>query len=247
MAAPDEPDKFYAVAVGNPTGIFTDWTDASEAIKGVKGPKYKRFATRIEAVAYIKQYGNMDAIQALGEIPEPMLEVAKPAKRAKVVKEIPITQPQEDILEVYTDGSSLANGKAGSRAGFGVYFGDNDPRNISERLQGEPQTNQRAELMAMLRALEVAPLHQIVKIYSDSQYSIKCVTEWAIGWKNRNWMTASGEKVKNQDIIRAVLAKLDERTKAGANTYFQWVKGHSANVGNEAADRLAVRGAKSAA
>ncbi|KAL6824353.1 ribonuclease H-like domain-containing protein [Trichoderma sp. SZMC 28015] len=97
--------------------------------------------------------------------------------------------------------------------------------------------------MAMQRALEIAPLEQHVRIHSDSQYSIKCVTEWAIGWKRKNWLTASGEKVKNQDIIRAVLDKIDERNKAGGRTYFQWVKGHATNVGNIAADRLAVRGA----
>ncbi|KAL7933422.1 ribonuclease H-like domain-containing protein [Trichoderma chlorosporum] len=112
-----------------------------------------------------------------------------------------------------------------------------------ERLIGDPQTNQRAELMAMQRALEIAPLEQHVRIHSDSQYSIKCITEWSIGWGQKNWLTASGEKVKNQDIIRAVLAKRDERTAAGGNTYFQWVKGHASNVGNIAADRLAVRGA----
>ncbi|KAK5997872.1 Ribonuclease H [Cladobotryum mycophilum] len=260
QAAPDEPDKFYAVAVGSPTGIFTDWSDASQAIKGVKGPKYKRFNTRAEAVAYIKQYGNRDAIEALGEMAEetyllPMEALVEeavarpakaPAKKPKPVREEAITIPGEDVLEVYTDGSSLANGKAGSRAGLGVYFGEGDPRNVSERLQGEPQTNQRAELMAMLRALQIAPLEQAVRIYSDSQYSIKCVTEWATGWNKKGWLTATGEKVKNQDIIRAILDQIDARMNAGGKTNFQWVKGHAADLGNVAADRLAVRGAKTA-
>jgi ribonuclease HI len=245
----DEPEKFYAVAVGNPTGIFTDWSEASKAITGIKGPKYKRFATRPEAVAYIRQFGNKEAIEALGEKVEPVEKVEVDEKSFTVKKFTPIRddeaamKPRENVLEIWTDGSSLANGRAGSRAGLGVYFGENDPRNLAEKLLGEPQTNQRAELMAMQRALEIAPADQTVRIISDSQYSIKCVTEWAIGWKKKNWLTASGEKVKNQDIIRAVLARMDERTKAGSNTYFQWVKGHATNVGNIAADRLAVRGA----
>ncbi|KPM40389.1 hypothetical protein AK830_g6180 [Neonectria ditissima] len=243
QASSDEPEKFYAVAVGSPTGIYTDWTDASEAIKGVKGPKYKRFATRAEAVAYIRKFGNRDAIEALGEtVAEPE---EPPAKKAKAIpKQVSTTGPQEDILQIYTDGSSLANGKKESRAGLGVFFGNGDPRNLSEKLPGEPQTNQRAELMAILRALEIAPLEQTVQILTDSQYSINCVTQWALSWDRKGWKTATGGEVKNQDIIRNVLARMTERTKAGANTYYQWVKGHASNQGNVAADRLAVLGAR---
>ena len=215
------------------------------AIKGVKGPKYKRFATQAEAVDYMKEHGSNETVAALGELvglagsgrPE-----AKP-KAKKKQEELALVD-DDGTLRIYTDGSSLANGKATSRAGLGVYFGDNDPRNISERLQGEPQTNQRAELMAMLRAMQVVPLEQKVQIHSDSQYSINCVTLWANGWKRKGWVTAAGENVKNQDIIRAVLDKMSERVKAGGQTKFQWVKGHATDKGNIAADRLAVNGAK---
>ncbi|QUC17039.1 uncharacterized protein UV8b_01280 [Ustilaginoidea virens] len=251
-ASSDEPERFYAVAVGNPTGIYTDWNEAAAAIKGVKGPKYKRFGSRKEAAAYIRQFGSREAVEALGEasLAEPTLalkEATAPKASAKktAVKTVPgVARPAENVLQIYTDGSSLANGKAGSRAGVGVFFGDGDARNVSERLVGDPQTNQRAELMAMLRALQIAPTGQTVQIISDSQYSINCVTQWAIGWKSKGWKTATGENVKNQDIIRAILDKMDERTKAKANTYFHWVKGHASDRGNTAADRLAVRGAK---
>ncbi|KAG6007504.1 hypothetical protein E4U21_005972 [Claviceps maximensis] len=256
-ASSDDPEKFYAVAVGNPTGIYNDWNEAAAAIKGVKGPKYKRFASRKEAVAYIRQFGNREAIEALGEVmpaSEPILTLRSATSGAKSAQKTAaksatradtgVACPGEDVLQIYTDGSSLANGRSGSRAGVGVYFGDADARNVSERLVGDPQTNQRAELMAMLRALQIAPLGQTVQIISDSQYSIKCLTEWALGWKSKGWKTATGEDVKNQDIIRAILDKMDERTRAKSNTYFHWVKGHSSNRGNLAADRLAVRGAK---
>jgi len=242
-ADPDEPERFYAVAVGTPTGIYTDWADAAVAIKGVKGPKYRRFNTRSEAVAYIRQFGSREAVEALGEkvdAPE------KPSKKSKTAKNDQHVAAGNDILKIYTDGSSLANGKVGSRAGVGVFFGDGDPRNVSERLDGEPQTNQRAELQAIVRALEIAPLKQPVQIFSDSQYSINCVTQWAHGWKRKGWVTAQGEEVKNQDIIRTVLEKIDQRAKEGGNTYFQWVKGHAMDKGNVAADRLAVQGARMA-
>ena len=69
---------------------------------------------------------------------------------------------------------------------------------------------------------------------------------WVVGyvWKRKGWVTAAGENVKNQDIIRAVLDKMSERVKAGGQTKFQWVKGHATDKGNIAADRLAVNGAK---
>ncbi|KAI1135899.1 ribonuclease H-like domain-containing protein [Hypoxylon sp. FL0543] len=116
-------------------------------------------------------------------------------------------------------------------------------RNVSERLQGEVQTNQRAELTAILRALEKVSDSEKIRIFSDSKYSISCVTEWYVNWQKNGWKTQSGP-VKNKDLIEAIRAKIDERSEAGTKTYFQWVKGHAENVGNVAADDLAVRGAK---
>lgn len=252
----DEPEKYYAVAVGTQTGIFRNWTEAAEAIKGAKGPKYKKFPTRSEAVEYIVQFGNKETVDALGdegkmlltETPtvNPLALTMKPIATAKATKKAqkqPATE-NSNIMSIYTDGSSLANGRHGARAGLGVFFGPNDPRNISERLPGDPQTNQRAELMAILRALQTVPLDKPVQIFSDSQYSINCVTQWAIGWKKKGWQTANGELVKNQDIIRQVLDQMEERSRVGGGTFFRWVKGHASDRGNIAADHLAVEGAK---
>src|SRR4051794_17307911 len=55
-------------------------------------------------------------------------------------------------------------------------------RNISERLEGEVQTNQRAELTAILRALESINDAQPAEVRTDSKYSIQCVTEWYVNW-----------------------------------------------------------------
>lgn len=115
-------------------------------------------------------------------------------------------------------------------------------RNVSERLAGPIQTNQRAELTAILRALEIAPPYQPVRIVTDSQYSINCVTVWSRSWERKGWKTATGEDVKNQDLVKAIRERVNEREEAGTETAFEWVKGHAKNVGNEAADRLAVAG-----
>ncbi|KAH7320945.1 putative ribonuclease H [Stachybotrys elegans] len=253
----DEPTRYYAVAVGRSTGIFTDWAEAEPHIKGASKPKYKKFNSYAEAVEFIKENGDRDAVEALGETfdpspppPPPALalpvQVEAPSKRARVSrggKAEPGTVPRSDILQVWTDGSSRANGRKDASAGIGVYFGPNDPRNLAERLEGEAQTNQRAELTAMLRAMEMVPNEQSMMIWSDSRYSINCVNTWAETWETKEWKTATGGEVKNKDIIVKIRAKVKERGKAGAVTLLEWVKGHGMNVGNNAADRLANEGA----
>lgn len=115
-------------------------------------------------------------------------------------------------------------------------------RNISERLQGEPQTNQRAELTAILRALESVDDTQDVEIRTDSKYSIQCVTEWYASWERNGWKTRDGP-VKNQDLVQAIREKLKQREGKGGQTQFIWVKGHASDKGNIAADHLAIQGA----
>ncbi|KFY48406.1 hypothetical protein V495_01362 [Pseudogymnoascus sp. VKM F-4514 (FW-929)] len=149
-------------------------------------------------------------------------------------------------LSIYTDGSSLANGQVGAVAGVGVFFGDGDDRNISEALEGELQTNQRAELTAILRALEIAPMHREVHIYTDSNYSINCVTTWFKKWETNNWLTSTNQPVMNKDLVVDILARIRERQGFGSGTIFNWIKGHSNDPSNEAADRLAVSGAQRA-
>lgn len=105
------------------------------------------------------------------------------------------------------------------------------------------QTNQRAELTAILRALENVPIGQKIRIFSDSKYAISCVTEWYRNWMKNGWKTG-GAPVKNKDLVVAIRAKMEERDAAGTGTYFQWVKGHASETGNIAADKLAVQGAQ---
>jgi ribonuclease HI len=107
-----------------------------------------------------------------------------------------------------------------------------------------PQTNQRAELAAILRALEISPTNCDVHIITDSQYSINCVTVWSKNWERNDWLKSTKEPVMNKDLIQEVLARIRDREALGAATKFSWIKGHSKDPGNEAADRLAVLGAQ---
>lgn len=148
------------------------------------------------------------------------------------------------MLRIYTDGSSLKNGRALASAGVGVYFGPGDNRNVSEPLKGSRQTNQRAELTAILRALDIAPRHRDVTIFTDSQYAIKCVTLWYIKWQRNKWQTSDNKPVENKDLVESIRVKIEERNELKVRTLFEWVKGHNSDPGNEAADRLAVNGAQ---
>jgi ribonuclease HI len=117
-------------------------------------------------------------------------------------------------------------------------------RNVSEALKGSKQTNQRAELTAILRALDIAPRHREVTIYTDSKYAIDCVTNWYRSWVKNGWVNSKGKLVENKDLVADIRERIEERERLGKLTYFVWVKGHATNEGNIAADRLAVAGAR---
>ena len=117
-------------------------------------------------------------------------------------------------------------------------------RNVSEPLTGPRQTNQRAELTAVQRAIEHVPKNRNVIVVTDSRYSIDCLTNWFQNWRRNNWKTANGKAVENRDLVESILGKIEERERLRVSTKFEWVKGHSTNEGNIAADKLAVEGAR---
>ncbi|MCD8542995.1 MAG: ribonuclease HI [Gammaproteobacteria bacterium] len=103
---------------------------------------------------------------------------------------------------------------------------------------GEPlTTNNRMELMAVIKGLETLtkPCHVVVT--SDSTYVLKGMKEWLNNWKKRGWKTANKQSVKNQDLWQ----RLDELMQTH-RVELQWVKGHNGHPENEYADQLANRG-----
>lgn len=119
-------------------------------------------------------------------------------------------------------------------------------RNVSEPLAGDRQTNQRAELTALKRAIDIAPLNKHAIIFTDSKYSINCVTVWFTNWRSNGWHNAQGKPVENKDLIEPIITKIDERFRMKGKTEFRWVKGHANDPGNTAADELAVNAAREA-
>jgi ribonuclease HI len=154
-----------------------------------------------------------------------------------------------DASVVYTDGACSKNGKEGAHAGFGVWYGDDDARNMSAALEGELQTNQRAELAAFLHAVEVFAADvpsqlegRRLLIKSDSRYCVDGWKSWLDGWISRGWLTSTGNPVVNEDFWRRLSELRDLLSDAGAEVAAVWVKGHAESRGNQEADALAVAG-----
>jgi ribonuclease HI len=172
----------------------------------------------------------------------------KMSGKIKLIHPTPIkkklTKKIGNLFIVYTDGSCLNNGKKNAMAGVGVFWNVNDPYNISEPLPGDVQTNQRAELFAVQRALEIYESAKMnggkLEIRTDSKYSIDCSTTWLDNWKRNGWKTSKGEPVQNKDLIMSI-DKI--RNRIGAQKII-WthVKAHCGNTGNEHADALAKAG-----
>ncbi|XP_063757817.1 ribonuclease H1 isoform X2 [Eleginops maclovinus] len=144
-----------------------------------------------------------------------------------------------DAVVVYTDGGCTGNGQKGAKAGIGVYWGPNHPLNVADPLEGR-QTNQRAEIQAACKALELAKEHNIKKLvlYTDSMFTINGVTSWVKTWKLNGWRLKSGGQITNKDDFK----KLD-KLNAEVDVVWLHVPGHSGFRGNEEADRLSREGA----
>lgn len=139
---------------------------------------------------------------------------------------------------VSTDGSCLRN--PGGAIGWAWVNHTGESKSGGE----SSGTNQTAELRALLEAVRAHPGDEPLMIESDSQYAIKCASEWLPGWKRKGWKTASGAPVKNLELVQAIDQAITGRS---GPVRFRWVRGHVGNYYNEAADQLAGDAARVAA
>lgn len=99
-------------------------------------------------------------------------------------------------------------------------------------------TNNRMEMLAVIKALECLKEPCQVTLYSDSKYVVDSITKgWVYGWKKRGWIKSDKKKALNVDLWERLLPLLEKH-----QVEFVWVKGHAENVENERCDELA-RGA----
>jgi ribonuclease HI len=137
---------------------------------------------------------------------------------------------------LYTDGACSGNPGPG---GWGSIVLTPDG-NVRELGGGDPSTtNNRMEMTAALRGLEnLTVAEKSVILYTDSVYLIRGITQWVFGWQRRQWKTAEGQPVVNQDLWQRLLSIV---SKIGRER-IQWnfVRGHVGVPGNERCDAIAV-------
>ncbi len=146
------------------------------------------------------------------------------------------------LIEIFTDGACKGNPGTG---GWGACLRFNGE--AREFFGGEMMTtNNRMELLAAIRALQAlesppwSGQSWRVRLYTDSQYVQKGISEWIHAWKKRGWLTADKKPVKNE----ALWKELDQLSRR-YQVEWCWVRGHNGHDGNERADQLANYGVES--
>ena len=133
-------------------------------------------------------------------------------------------------VTAYTDGCCKGNPGIGGW-GYILMYGDVK----REDFHGEKDTtNNRMELMAVIKCLEALKFKCRVTIHTDSQYVKRGISEWIHGWKRNGWNTKGNKPVKNKDLWK----ELDELANKHVISW-KWVKAHNGNFYNERADELA--------
>ena len=136
-------------------------------------------------------------------------------------------------VTIYTDGACRGNpgpGGWGALIKFDsmekeIFGGKNDT------------TNNQMELLAAIEGLAALTEPCSVELFTDSKYVMDGITQWIKNWKKNNWKTAAKKEVKNKELWQ----KLDYLISKH-QVQWHWVKGHSGDAGNEAADLLANKG-----
>jgi ribonuclease HI len=203
--------SFYAVAQGKQCGIFNSWNECQENVKGFKGAKFKKFSNENDAKQFIQE----------NQLTSTVIE------------------PKEPEYYVYMDGACSKNGSIDAKASIGIYFGENDPRNISKKIE-DKQTNNVAELNAMIFAFTIVKSDlekgKTITFVSDSEYTIKCANSYGKVQHLSNWT----KDIPNKDLVKT----LYESCSSFPNLQFLHVKAHTNkedkhSLGNKQADLLA--------
>lgn len=143
-------------------------------------------------------------------------------------------------IVVHTDGACSGNpGPGGWGAIVCFWNGDTLTERVELSDADLTTTNNKMELSAVLAVLQYIRGRPDfdrsipVTVISDSRYVVDGFTQWLPNWVRNGWRASDKKPVKNQDLWKAF-----EFAAAGLTLAFEWVKGHSGNPDNEAADAL---------
>ncbi len=142
---------------------------------------------------------------------------------------------KKKTVELFTDGACSGNPGPGGWGTILRYGAHTLELSGGYRLT----TNNRMEILAVIRGLERLnePCH--VLVYSDSKYVVDAVNQgWVYGWKKTNWVKSNKEKALNPDLWQKLLDEMKRH-----EVEFHWVKGHDGHRENERCDELATTAA----
>ncbi len=151
---------------------------------------------------------------------------------------------QSNNITIYTDGSCSPNPGTGGWAAILIF-----PDGTVEEISGKETntTNNRVEIMSMVKALEYIKEPSDIILYTDSQHTINSIgwwqggepvpghKGWIINWQHNFWKTAGKTSVKNVDLLKQMYLQV-QRHKS---LQFSWVRGHNGDKYNERCDVLA--------
>lgn len=143
-------------------------------------------------------------------------------------------------VKLYTDGACRGNpGKGGY--GCILEYTDAAGKLHSKELSAgyDQTTNNRMELLAVIRGLEELKNKCEVTVFSDSKYIVDAFAKgWVDSWIKNNWKRGKKEPVKNQDLWKELLQLMTVH-----KVRFEWVRGHDGHAQNERCDQLATSAA----
>lgn len=146
-----------------------------------------------------------------------------------------VKKTDNTIVELYTDGCSLGNPGPG---GYACLIRNGERETILSG--GEPYTtNNRMELLSVIKGLAYFTEPKKVKVYTDSEYVLRGATEWLPQWRRKGFKGSSGKPVKNQDLW----LELEKWLKFHEVTFVK-VPAHAGHPENERVDRLAKKEAE---
>lgn len=147
-------------------------------------------------------------------------------------------------ISMYTDGACRGNPDGPGGYGTVLEYITPDGRKQTKELSGgyEGTTNNRMELLAVIKGFEALKEPCQVTVYSDSKYIVNAFNQqWLDNWQRNNWTRGrKKEPVKNKDLWQQLLTVKDKHQVS-----FEWVKGHAGQTQNERCDQLATTAADS--
>lgn len=139
-------------------------------------------------------------------------------------------QPARKQIELYTDGACEPNPGKGGYGVVLIYGAVRKESSGGYRLT----TNNRMEILAVIKGLELLKESCSVNVYSDSTYVVDAMMKgWVVRWKAKNWWRTNKERAINIDLWERLLVLVENHSVT-----FTWIKGHAGDPNNERCDRL---------